>query len=722
MTKMTGKAMKYRINVTGKSMNEVYGIVFPDNLLRFIRYDFTAFSEKCVELCRASMKLGAVNRDEVSNLRSTIVACHKYFEKNLHGIFEKIVLDHWIEYICRQNEISFSTLWSSFMPCRNNFEKVLFARLCEYRYNSAINQWVNLLKIQDYAIKKVDFIFGKKLDNRGVAVAKAGYFDLLFNVAANEMGYGELSANKVYSGLRTPNSPFVMSGISREIMRNVLSGVNFEDGEEIGAELGVNRKEYTSDKAAMEAFSVIRSIIPEEPDSIINTIMKSISHTPQRVYIPESFKAVIDLEIDALLESGAVVQKCGRCLEYYLKDENYNHDYCSRIEGGRTCLGIMDDKMSALKESAKGQVDPAVLHSRCEQLYKEMAERVNVDINQRDFSDWYKYMALIRENVISGSADMDDFENFVEYSRSISFISTARKYAKQRKIEIKPIATDESGREVHAFEFEKIERTPGVRKAAPVAELPANLEPQQSVPVIPLALNVHTDTPTMRVIRGVEPQGVSVIGVNEPELVAEDELIDEIPDIEVIEGIAENDAPDAPSEENADDDHGVSQDADEFVKVYQRSPEPWRPRIPQITKPGKTGKPAKHEKYDKGSLLLNPYIRDIISIEENDEPAPAPKKAEKAEAPKLRLPEPKTASNPPSEPPKLDFDSILSGIQRADGFDSPKSAVNNSNNNSQDEEMPVSHKTQRVMDAIFGKTKTVNPFIKQGKDKEENHD
>ncbi|MCL1866454.1 MAG: hypothetical protein FWF82_03495, partial [Oscillospiraceae bacterium] len=217
----------YRLNITGKSMNEVYTVSLPDNLIKFIKYDFSPFSEKCVELCRTSMKSGRINLDEVSVLRGSLISCHKYFEKNIHGIFEKIVTDNFIEYICRQNEISFSTLWSSFSGCKNNFESTLFARLCEYRYNHAINQWNNITKIQEYAQKKVEFIFGKKLDNRGVAVAKAGYFDLLFNVAANELGCDDLSSSRVYSELRAPNSPFIMSGISREIMRNVLSEFNF---------------------------------------------------------------------------------------------------------------------------------------------------------------------------------------------------------------------------------------------------------------------------------------------------------------------------------------------------------------------------------------------------------------------------------------------------------------------------------------------------------------
>ncbi|MCL1881417.1 MAG: hypothetical protein FWF76_04495 [Oscillospiraceae bacterium] len=468
------KQRPYKLNITGKSASEVYTISYPDNLIRFIKYDFSPFMEKCVELCKVSMKSGRIDREEISILRSTISPCHRYFEKNIHGIFERIVYDCWIEYICRQNEISTPTLWNSFLNCTNDFERTLFSRLCEFRYNQAINQWTNLLRVQEYASKKTDFIFSKKMLQPEEVAAKVAYFDLLFNVAANEMGCGELSTNKVYSNLRTPNSPFVMSGVSREIMRNILVDFNF-DVTDMEFPADYERKAlspFTADKAAMDAFSAIKTLLPEEADAVI---MKSIPRVNGSVYIPESFKAVIDLEIDALIESEAVIQRCGRCLEYFLKDERYKHDYCSnRIENAdgtkeRTCLEIMGEKLEGIGSNALvSSVDIGLLFSRCDQLYKEMAERVNVDITQRDFSNWYKGLAVIRENVVSGDATIDDFENFAEYSRSISFISSGKnKRASTLKVDMSSLSnmantesyTSHDSSDIgKPFEFERITR------------------------------------------------------------------------------------------------------------------------------------------------------------------------------------------------------------------------------------------------------------------------
>jgi hypothetical protein len=715
----------YRLNITGKNSSEVYVIVFPDNLIKFIEYDFAPFMEKCVELCRAYMRMGAINHDEVSALRSSLVSCHKYLEKNIYGIFEKIVLDCWIDYICSQNKIDESTLWDSFSSCRNDFESTLFTRLCEYRYNRAINQWTNLVRVQEYARRKTEFVFGKKLDNHSVAIANAGYFDLLFNVAATEMGCGELSASKVYSGLRTPNSPFVMAKLSREIMRKILPELDYNnDISDAGVFVGDFRN---SDKPAMEIFSAIKNIIPAEPDSLIS--VNSIMRIPQRVYIPEGFKSVIDLEIDVLLESGAVIQKCGRCMEYFLKDEEYNYNYCSRVENGLTCLDIVGEKIASSKSMAA--VDTTVLYARCDQLYKEMSERVNVDMNQRDFSDWYKYMALIRENVVSGQASMDDFENFAEYSRTISF-SLKSNYYGRTKFSTKSVKpTEAPEREVRAFEFERIERTP-----PPAYTLP---QPPPLPPSVPIP---YAPTKTARVIRGVEPVGVKELPIEfppepSPVFPVPIKVLEELNELENVSEIAETEeayhvAPQI--EESADDTERDDSVAAQPKKVD--TPVPTSRKTKKPTRINKHGKGLLLQNPYEGGMLQNPYIRDLVKPDEtkadndikldddvgrdshgtplesadnpqldNTDIAPQfeePAKFEEA----AKVPKAEEAEPLPEIPPKapqLDFNSILSGIQRSDGFEKTKETAQ--------EDAPVSHKTKRVMDSIFGKSKIVNPFV-----------
>jgi hypothetical protein len=726
--------------------------------------------EKAIELCRVSMKRGSINRDEISLLRSSVTPCHRYFEKNTHGVFEKIVIDCWIEYICRQNEINPPTLWNSFSGCANDFERTLFSRLCEFRYNQAINQWNNILRIQEYAVKKTDFIFAKKLENHAQAVAKAGYFDLLFNVAANEMGCGELSTNKVYSSLRTPNSPFVMSGVSREIVRNVLAGLNYDSAgdnpEGFTANSSAANPAYTADKPAMDAFAAIKNAIPEDADAII---MKSIPRIAGRVYIPESFKAMIDLEIDSLIESGAVIQKCGRCLGYFLKDEDYDHDYCSeRSEpSARTCLDIMGEKMAAARSSLS-PVDVSLLYSRCDQLYKEMAERVNVDMNQRDFSDWYKGLVLIRENVLAGEATVDDFENFAEYSRAISFAPKAKR---------KPVKVDSEPR---AFEFERVGKPNKVDSANPLSTktVATPKTPEEDVVTLADLYGIDiTDIPdiapeplqqppewvtlysqmqqmqqttsaipapaTTRIIRGVVPDGVRELPKPvyvEPPLPPAPPLSEEPQRVEADSADSSDDSATFASVRELELDSLPMQfelpklpevsDLSDPQGFFELSPFPKlqeaQPTLPpaEVFAPPPESKPKPKPKSMLKLPEPSPKPKPLLKIPEPSAKSKSSAKSEVSAKPKLlELPPVKqdgltvnpNGFTPPEPPSELDFGSILSGIQRNDSFEMPLSEATKPGQPAKVEsgsETQTSHKTKRVMDAIFGKSKIVNPLVK----------
>ena len=121
------------LNIAGKSSNDIYQVNVPSNLLGFCKFDFTHFAEDCNQLCRDCMKTGEYPVDEVNIIRNSISGCHRYYENNMRGIFDKIVVDCWIDYICRQGEMSVSTLWNSFIECKTPFEKAVFQRISEYR-------------------------------------------------------------------------------------------------------------------------------------------------------------------------------------------------------------------------------------------------------------------------------------------------------------------------------------------------------------------------------------------------------------------------------------------------------------------------------------------------------------------------------------------------------------------------------------------------------------
>ncbi len=772
--------MTRQLNMAGRNSNEIYTLLYPNNLITFCKYDFTPFLNHCTDLCRLANRTGEYNVDDVYAIRNSISGCHKYYEQNMRTVFEKIVVDCWIDCLCRQSETNVSVLWQSFMRCKNDFEKAVFGRLSEYRHNRAINEWANLLKLQEYARAKTDFVFGVQLAGCGEAAARANYFDLMFNVAANELSFpiAEIGAACVYSAGRVPNSPFILSSASREILRNVLN--NMED---TGVHFKKKVNPELSDQIAMDAFSVIKNYIPDKNDSLVKTIIKSMNGSPQQVYMPCSFKAVIDLEIDALIQSGGILQKCLRCGEYFLKDEEYPYDYCNRPQkDGTVCLDSAEAENVPQKETAAlpPQEEPKAIQEKpleksyvndtLESLYKEMAARVNVDMTQRDFSRWYQRELRLKERILLGEAGETELEQFIELSRGDEFASRKQPplFEKRPEQEEEPVAVTEAGKEVKRFVFERVERAEQPKATLAASEQAANeavqrlfaarqaaSQPSQaasqpsrpaSQPSRPASQPYYMpqsagysyskqpytqSKPVTRIIRG----GTANTGYTE-------RAFDAYPKPKTVlipNGEDSARKPTAPVRPPEDEDIRLYRD-EEDVKVFtpRRSaasygePSPYEEKIKQ---PLENYRKERAEEGNRAGFSAyiepSPYekqpeekkesrqeeevqIDGQISAEEvAPEPIPAATPAASAKALSayrtLTLPKGETAEEKKLEKP--DFAGILEGMNRSDGFRSDEEELDSDG-------MPVSHKTQHVMNALFGPTR-VSPFLKINLDDEE---
>lgn len=488
------------LNIAGKNTNETYTVSVPSNLLGFCRYDFTRFMEESNKLCRECMKTGNYPSDKVTALRNSIAGCHRYFENNTRTVFDKIVVDCWIEYICRQGEISASALWNSFIECENPFQKAVFQRLTEYRSHYAVNQWINLLKLQEYAKKKLDYVFGCKLSGPEEAEVRLNFFDLMFSVAANEQGYdlGTIGSVRMYKPGRLTNAPFVFGGVSKEIVKNLLKDVSFADS------LGyVTREEGAlSDGEAMDAFGVIKNHLPAHSDPAVKIMMKSIIKAPETVYIPSGFKAMLDLEIDTVVNSGGYLQRCARCKEFYLKNSSYTSDYCDTVNReGISCREIMEGPAA----EPLTEEELALFNQKAEQLYNEMLGNMNRNISQRDFNEWIGYFDVIKNNVMNGRGTPADFDDFVEYSRQI--VNQKPSKAKQEVIatEEEIRKADGSKKTVRPYQFTRIDRKElekqGLLKPPEEDEDKHGFTPEEVKAAVPPAPMVS------RVIRGAQPAG-----------------------------------------------------------------------------------------------------------------------------------------------------------------------------------------------------------------------
>lgn len=744
--------MARRLNIAGRNSNEIYTLFYPTNLINFCKYDFSLFLDHCSDLCRLAARTGEFSMEDMYSIRNSISNCHKYYEQNMRTIFDKIVIDCWIEHLCTQNNVSVGTLWQSFIHCRNDFERAIFTRLSEYRHNRAINQWRNLLQMQEYARTKVDFVFGVTLGSPREGAARANYFDLMFNVAANEQGFPveELASSGVYSAGRLPNSPFIMSSAAREILRNQLKDMNYPD-----SDYKSRKNPDLTDRTAMDAFAAVKSYIPNKNDSLAGTIIKSMTGTPERIYMPGSFKAVIDLEIDVITESGAVIQKCARCGEYYLKDEEYPYSYCSRPQkDGLTCLEAMrrtseevipakpsvslpateeeDDDFSVI------YVDKDVVNEKTEALYKEMAARVNVDMTQRDFSLWYQKELRLKEQIMLGEAGEKELNDFIERSRGDEFASKKQEPVFERQPRRQEQTTlSEDGREVKPFVFRKVER-PAVQPKSTLAESEqeamaavqrlfggAALQPQ---PQMQPQAAYGTASPYTRqtpVQSAQQPVGVQrTVSAQQAayQPYSQTDFSRPQPVSRVIRGAAAA-YPEPPREpqpykprtvtipngsRTAPTPQRTGEDSD--VKVF-------RPRSESAAFRSENGsgyiEPSPYERlkqpledYKKAQQEPEPEVEGQLSAEEIAPPSP-PQKPLPANA----LSAYRTAGTASAQPEKSDFSSVLSGIQREDGFEREEEILDSDG-------MPVTHKTKRVMNALFGPTK-MSPFLRINLDDDE---
>ncbi len=344
-----------------KGSNNFHKLELSKTLLHFIEFDFTYFWEQCIEAGKNARKFGSLPESQLSMAKNSIFKCHPYIEAKLPTEFEMIALDCIIEFICHSEKIGLEELWNRCISPKNSYERQIFRRISEYKTNRAINQWVNIVRIQEYAKKKLDFIFGgedsSRLKPEDFRVRK-DYFDLCLSVASNEFGMtaDELPYTRICNPASIPDAPFMLSKVAKGIYKR-FSGILSE------AETGVytHATDPMRDQLALDAFSGIKNMTrPAEFE--MKAAVEALEDIPDEVYIPNSFKAAIDLEFDLMIANGIYMQKCEKCERYFTKTPDYNKPYCNRVSpNGKTCRELMGyDPMAARAAALSSVPKPAV--------------------------------------------------------------------------------------------------------------------------------------------------------------------------------------------------------------------------------------------------------------------------------------------------------------------------------------------------------------------------
>ncbi|MGN0637728.1 MAG: hypothetical protein ACI4J0_05110 [Huintestinicola sp.] len=433
-----------------------------------MEFDFTYFWEQCIEAGRNARKTGRISQNMENMAMNALVKCHPYVEACASTEFSSVVLDCIIAYICHSEGIGLEELWARCISPKSLYEKAIFNRVSEYKTGRGINQWINIVRMQEYARSKIKFIYEcdsnvmlRPEDYR----TRMEYFDLAFSVAANETGcpMDKLPSVKMYTPSTLPDSVFMLGRMSKNIFRR-LSDV-LRDAE-LWDEKALN--DHNRDQTALDAFSYVKDM-PRPAENDMRFALEAVSELPETVYVPDSFKAMIDLEFTLMSQKGIYMSKCPRCGRFFVRDLEERSPYCHRVNSsGMTCTEQINEELgiAAMKrgevpvteeipvsediasenetvenvnteEAAEPAPEvksepekkpvvfdekppepmeiPKELEKRCQRVYNMLYKRIGTLMTEKEFREWSGYLSDTKRDLREGNAEISQMEEFLDY-------------------------------------------------------------------------------------------------------------------------------------------------------------------------------------------------------------------------------------------------------------------------------------------------------------------
>lgn len=415
----------------------------------------------------------------VNMAMNALVKCHPYVEACASTEFSSVVLDCIIAYICHSEGIGLEELWARCISPKSLYEKAIFNRVSEYKTGRGINQWINIVRMQEYARSKIKFIYEcdsnvmlRPEDYR----TRMEYFDLAFSVAANETGcpMDKLPSVKMYTPSALPDSVFMMGRMSKNIFRRLSDVLRDAD---MWEEKALN--DHNRDQTALDAFSYVKDM-PRPGENDMRFALEAVSELPDAVYVPDSFKAIIDLEFVLMSQKGIYMSKCPRCGRFFVRDPEEKSPYCHRVNSsGMTCteqineeLGIAamkrgevpvteekpvsenapsenvpkenvtEETAAALEpepapeaapepasEAVRKLAKPVIfdekppqpieipkeLEKRCQRVYNMLYKRIGTLMTEKEFREWSGYLSDTKRDLREGNAEISQMEEFLDY-------------------------------------------------------------------------------------------------------------------------------------------------------------------------------------------------------------------------------------------------------------------------------------------------------------------
>ncbi|MFA5659298.1 MAG: hypothetical protein WC900_08445 [Oscillospiraceae bacterium] len=393
-----------------KYSNSVFKLELAKTLLHFIEFDFSYFYEQSIALGKQASKSGDYSAEQSGILRNLASKCHPYFEAMANFDFNDIVADCIIEHICRNENIGLEALWSSCISPSNSYEKTIFTRISEYKTSRAINEWVNLVRIQEYARTKAAFVFEGDPCSPAECRARCKYFDLAYSVVAKETGYpsDQLCTVSRFSTTQMPNSVFIIQKASKDIYKRLSEKLSKAPEP---AKVRIN--DVIRDSYALDAFDYIREMT-RPPDFEMYAAIENMRNFDDVIYLPNSFKAIIDLEIEKMLDAGLMLLKCSVCSRFFIRDVYYTGKLCDRVKSTGLSCREEAEAGKAIEISVADDID-----KKSEEIYKNLYNKIGQAIPKNEFNDWSEYLFRLKNNDKNKNASVEDLEAFLDYTEKM---------------------------------------------------------------------------------------------------------------------------------------------------------------------------------------------------------------------------------------------------------------------------------------------------------------
>lgn len=450
--------------------NTYYKLEPGKDLLGFAEFNFSFFWEQCIEAGKAGYKTGRLPPDLMQSARSAAAQCHPYVKACISSSFDSVAVDCIIAYICSSEHIGLEELWARCISPKNNYESAIFRRISEYKTGRSVNQWINIVRMQEYAAKKLDFIYNDKPDS-GITPdeyrRRKEYFDLAFSITANEMGFPveDMPYVRKYSPSLAPEAAFRMGKFSHYVY-----GAFSEELKKVSAEGTKHIDSVAADRFAMDAFAYIKNIPRPDSLELRRASMDDFpEHTP--VYMPTGFKGIIDLEFDLLDENNKYIERCASCGRYFIRDDDLDEPYCSRVNpSGRTCRSAYEEQLKFRREAeekariaeeearraaeeaeekarlAEQQakkipvIIPKELELRSQALCYNLSKCAGREMDKAEFEEWSGYLERLKDNIRNGDGSISQLEDFIGSAEKMygNIINSARVPEEKKPTEYAP--------------------------------------------------------------------------------------------------------------------------------------------------------------------------------------------------------------------------------------------------------------------------------------------